>query len=64
MKWKAQTRRSNLNNDIEILTRTSRPKLLLLPETDSNSKTSKVDIKQLYSNISNTRLYKLTQTLK
>ena len=42
---------------VEILTRTDRPKRLLLPEIDSNSKTSKVDFTtNIYSNISDKRM--------
>ena len=49
---------------VEILTRTDRPKRSLLSETDSNSKTSQATLSTPFNNISDTRLYKLTQTLK
>ena len=50
------------NPTVESLTHMDRPKPLpLLLEENSNSKTSKVT---LYTNISNTRLYKLTQALR
>ena len=48
---------------VEILTRTDRPKPLLT-ETDSNSKTSQATLSSPFNNISDTRLYKLTQALK
>ena len=53
---------TTLQGCVEILTRTDTPKPLpLLSETNSNSKTSKVT---LFTNISDTRLHKLTQALK
>ena len=53
---------TSLQGCVEILTCTDRPKPLpLLSLTNSNSKTSKAT---LYTNISNIRLYKLTQALK
>ena len=51
---------TTLQGCVEILTRTDRPKRPLLSETDSNSKTSQAT---LLNNISDTRLYKLTQKL-
>ena len=47
--------------NVEILTRTDRPKSLPLHKENSNSKTSQAT---LFSNISNMRLYKLIQALK
>ena len=50
---------------VEILTRTDRPvKRPLLSETDINSKTSQATLTNPFTNISDTRLYKLTQALK
>ena len=52
---------TTLQGCVEILTRTDRPKLLLLlKEKYQNSKTSQVTL----FNISDTRLYKLTHALK
>ena len=53
---------TSLQGCVEILTRTDRPERLPVNTvTDSNNKTSKAT---LYSNISNTRLYRLIQEIK
>ena len=50
---------------VEILTRTDRPKPLpLLKEKNSNSKTSQATLTNPFTNISDTRLYKLAQQLQ
>ena len=49
---------------VGILTRTDRPKRPLMSVTDSNSKTSQATHSNPFNKISDTRLYKLTQTAK